>query len=102
MAVEVKVKKMELFHKPESHLKAFASVAVSAEGTEGIYPNVQLFFGQNGFWVEPAGTKDRGGKKNDKGKDVYYPHYYWNKKLKDRIHQAVVAEYKKKTGGTSK
>ena len=91
MALEVKVSKLEIFPKDDSHLKAFASVAVSAEGTEAIFPNIQLFFGKNGFWVEPAGTKD-----------VYYPHYYWNKKLKDKIHQVVVTEYQKKTGGTKK
>src|ERR1035441_1921341 len=102
MALEVKVSKLEIFPKDDSHLKAFASVAVSAEGTEAIFPNIQLFFGKNGFWVEPAGTKDKAGKKDGKGKDVYYPHYYWNKKLKDKIHQVVVTEYQKKTGGTKK
>jgi DNA-binding cell septation regulator SpoVG len=102
MATVVKVKKLELFKKESSHLKAFASVALSSDGNEAIFPSVQLFFGQNGFWVEPAGSKDKGGKKNEKGKDVFYPHYYWNKKLKDQIHQAVVAEYRKKTGGISK
>lgn len=87
--MKISVKRLEVFGHENSKLKAFASVAVEGDGIKIILPDLHLFFGDKGPFVDPPASKAKKG-------DKWFPHYYIDKDTKKKILMAVLDAYRKK------